>query len=303
MQQQEFVFKYMTAKNVVTIDGYSIHCKIGPIIKKNALLSNVQHFYVFDDQQYRNLMITFSDESGKVKKLQLYSGYGEEGFEKLITELQQRLPGKSLQHLSEKDALAQMKIANPRKVGAMLAFAIITIVISIIFIPGMIHYFDTGFESATVQQLLDGKTNTRNLKLSGTLLDAGIEETTTTTRKGSTTTTVKVLLPLVTEEWTEGQPALVVLEFDEMSDVEYNNVLNQTEFTGVVRNVWWEGLDQQQRDYFQTNYGLEVPEHALLFEVTGNERNDALMFYIWLGITAFMGVIFLLVYLKVSKGK
>jgi len=41
--QQEFVFKYMTAKNVVTIDQYGINCKIGPIIKKNALLSNVQH--------------------------------------------------------------------------------------------------------------------------------------------------------------------------------------------------------------------------------------------------------------------
>jgi len=299
--QQEFVFKYMTAKNVVTIDQYSINCKIGPIIKKNALLSNVQHYYVFDDQQYRNLMLTFTDESGKVKKIQLYSGYGEEGFDQLLTALQQRLPGKSLQHLSEKEALAQMKIANPRKVGAILAFAIITIVISIIFVPGMIHYFDMGFESATVQELLDGKTSTRNLKLSGTLLDAGIEETTTTTRKGSTTTTVKVLLPIVTEAWAEGQPALVVLEFDEMSDTEYSNVLNQSEFTGVVRNVWWEGLDQQQRDYFQTNYGLEVPEQALLFEVTGEQRNDAVMFYIWLGIVAFMGILFLLVYIKQSK--
>lgn len=291
----------MTAKNVVTIDQYSINCKIGPIIKKNALLSNVQHYYVFDDQQYRNLMLTFTDESGKVKKIQLYSGYGEEGFEQLLTALQQRLPGKSLQHLPEKEALAQMKIANPRKVGAILAFAIITIVISIIFVPGMIHYFDMGFESATVQELLDGKTSTRNLKLSGTLLDAGIEETTTTTRKGSTTTTVKVLLPIVTEAWTEGQPALVVLEFDEMSGTEYSNVLNQSEFTGVVRNVWWEGLDQQQRDYFQTNYGLEVPEQALLFEVTGEQRNDAVMFYIWLGIVAFMGILFLLVYIKQSK--
>jgi hypothetical protein len=302
---KEYVFAYMTAKNSVTIDSYSVLCKIGPFRKKQFAFNNIINFYVFNNQnQYQSLFITYTNDSGKTEKVQMYSQFGEQGFNELITELSNRIPNKSLNHLPEKEAFAAMKVANPKKWGAIVAFLIIFAVVTVFFIPALMHYFDFGFQETEVQQLIKGDMpSTRNLLLAGQPLYENLEETTTTTRKGSTTTTKKVYIPIVPPDWDYDSDIKVILQFDELTDDEYGSVMESSEFVGVVRNIWYEGLEKDQIEFFNTEYpDLKVADDAIMFEVTNETHNDSLMFFVWIGINGFLLIIFLVTYFK-SKNK
>lgn len=68
--------------------------------------------------------------------------------------------------------------------------------------PGLRHYFDFGFAKVNVKELVDGKfPGSRNISISGVLLNTPFEETTSRTKRGNTTTTVSDFIPLVDETW------------------------------------------------------------------------------------------------------
>lgn len=299
---REFLFDYMGSKSSVTLDGYNVLCKIGPFRKKNFPFANIANFYVMDDKNYRALYITYTDESGKLKKVMMYSHLGEIGLRDLVEELNRLIPTKGLNHLPEKEAFGLMKAANPKKWAPVIAFAAVFIVITIFFIPALSHYFDFGFADAEVQQLIAGEDlGTKNLNLLGYPLSQNLEETTTTTKNGSSTTTKKVYVPLVAPDWEEGQPVNVIMQFDELSDSEFDAVLESSEFVGVVRDVWYEGLDDSQIQFFVDNYDMQIVGNAILFEVTGYQHNDDLLFWVWVGINGIFLVIFVIVYIKSHK--
>lgn len=305
---KEFAFSYMTGKNSVTLDSYNVLCKMGLLRKKQFAFNNILNFYVFTNvnqkhNQYQSLYITFTEENGKTSKVQLLSQIGEQGFNDLVAELTARIPNKSLNHLPEKEAFAAMKVVNPNKWAAAIAFLVIFSVITVFFVPTLIHYFDFGFQEVEVQQLNEGDLpSTRNLLLNGQPLYESLEETTTTTRRGSSTTTKKIYIPIVAPEWDYDSDIKVILKFDELSDEEYESVMSSSEFVGTVRNVWFEGLEQDQIDFFNNEYpDLNVPNDALLFEVTNETHNDSLMFFVWIGINGLMLVIFAIAYFKGKK--
>lgn len=297
---KEFIFNYMTTKNTVNVDDINVNIKTGPFIKKDFLFANIQNFYVFNNNNtYHSLFITYTDSSGKLKKVQLFSAPGDWGFRALCDELNARIPAKSLNHLPEADAFKAMKVSNPKKWAPLVAFGIIFVILSVIFYPGLRHFFDFGFESATVTELAAGESKgTRNLLLSGYPLSYGLEQTTTTTRRGSTTKTTKVYMPVVDDNWQEGDPVKVFLEFGKLTDAEYDAVLEQTEFTGVVRNIAWEGMGKDELKFFEDNYQLKLDSDTVLFEVTGEKHNDTMFFWIWIASLLIMVIVFVIVALK-----
>ncbi len=301
---KEFSFAYMTNKVVVQLDDFNVNVKIGPFIKKNFPFTSIQHYYVFNNDTYVSLFITYTETSGKTKKVQLISANGEAGFLQLVNELNARIPAKSLNNLTEKEAFAIMKTANPKKWAPLLAFGIIFLVMAGIFYPGLRHYFDFGFTDATVTEVAQkADLGTRNISISGMVLgDMGLQETTTTTRRGSTTTTVSIYVPVVDEDWEEGEPVEVFLSFDELSDSEYEEMLGAGEHIGVIRDIAWEGIGQSEIDFFKNEYGLEVAEKPVLVEITGTDRNDAWALWGLLITTAILGIVFLVIALKKRKG-
>ena len=91
------------------------------------------------------------------------------------------------------------------------------------------------------------------------------------------------------------------MQFDELSDAEFDGVLESSEFVGVVRDIWYEGMEDDQIQFFKDNYDLRISDHVIMFEVTGEEHNDALMFWVWFGINMFFGIIFLVAFVKSKK--
>ncbi len=292
---KEFNFNYFAAKNSVSIDDYAVKIKMGPFIKKEFQLANLQNFYMFDNDQYRSVYFLYTDDRGKSKKVQVFSTPAEMGFTDLMKELNQRFPAKSLNHLSEAEAFKFMKTANPKKWAPFLAFFLILLMMAGILYPQVRHYFDYGFENASVTQVADGKDfGTRNISISGILLDKSLEETTTTTNRGTTTKSTSVYIPMVDENWKEGDPIKVVLSFDKLSDDEYSQILETTSFTGVIRNIAWEGIASKQIDFLKTNYDLKFPEKPILVQITNEKHNDewiVLVFALTAGILAIVFVI------------
>jgi hypothetical protein len=296
----EYRFSYVTTRSIFKMEGQDVLVQIGPFVKKRFAFANIINYYVFENQSYRSLFITYYDDNGKQKKVQLFSQLGEIGFRDLVEFLNQTIGQKSLNHLPEKEAFAVMKTFNPKKWGAALAFGIMFAILSVLFFPTLYHFFDFGFADAEVQQLISGDApSTKNLNLSGVPIDAALE---VTTSKGSSTTGQKVYVPIVPPEWTEDEPVKCFLQFNEITRSEYDNgVLETSEFVGVVRDVWYEGLASDEKQFFVDEYGLNVPDDVILFEVTGEQHNDTLMFFVWLGVLLFLGVLFLIMYFKQKR--
>lgn len=279
-------------------DGTYLTLKRGPFHKKTFPFASIQNWYVYEDKTYRSMFITWIDDSGKLKRIQLFAQLGEPGFTDLVEAFNQSMGAKNLNHLPKKEAFKVMKAADPKKIGALGAMIVILILTTTFMYPGLRHFLDFGFEEATVQQLVDDEIGTRNLNLIGVPLEETLEETTTTRKSGSSTTSTKLFIPVVDDDYNYDRPVEVMLMLDDPDDSEYYSALNDVEFTGVVRNIAWEGMEEDQKEFFYTEYGLEVSDDVILFEVTGEEHNDAAMFYGWLGINGLFLLIFGIIYLR-----
>lgn len=291
---KEFSFQYFTVKNTVAFDDFTVKIKLGPLRKYEFPFPNIVNYYLFDNNQYRSFFITYTDNSGKTKKVQIFSTPAEIEFNQMVAEFQAKIPAKSLNHLSEKEAFAAMKMANPKKWAPLVAMLIVLLITSGFVYPGLRHYFDFGFANATVQLVGEGKDlGSRNVHILGNTLDQTLEETTTTTNHGSTTTTKSIFIPLVGDDYKEGDPIKVMLKFDDLSDVAYQNALASTDFTGVIRNIAWEGMSRKQIDFFKDHFAMNLPTDPVLIEVTNKEHNDVYAIWVVGGITFVIGLIVL----------
>ena len=300
---KEFNFTYYTAKNVVTIDDQTIKAKSGPFIKHEFAAKDLQHFYNFETKDYHVLYMTyFNERMPKAKKVQLYSQDGAGDFKNLCEELKEKFPAKSLNHLPEAEAFKMMKTANPKKWAPIAVFFILSICMTIIFYPMLMHYFDKGFAEVTIEDFLaNPNIGTRNISINGLLLDAGLEETTTTTHKGSTTVTKSNFIPMVDSAWAEGDPIKTVLEFGEMTSSEYDEAISQFQFTGVIRDIWWEGISSDNIDFFKTEYDLKFAGTPVLIEVTNSRHNDGYIIWVWGGSILLILILVVIVAVRMNR--
>ncbi|HEU4719062.1 MAG TPA: hypothetical protein VFU15_14560 [Bacteroidia bacterium] len=294
---KEFRFNYLTMSIKVTIDDFNFAAQVGPIRKYRFALSDLVNYYLLVNAQYYVLMITYLNEKGKTKKLMIYSQYNEPKFKELNEELDARCGSKSLNHLDKKEALKVMKTSNPAKKGAVMGGIILFVIFSLGFYPKLLHYFDFGFDTVTVDDIASGKfPSSHNVKISGHPLSQAMESTVSSDNSSSVSKTVYV--PLVNESWQEGNPVKVMLEFDDISEDEYNGILEQTEFVGVIRNIGWEGMKSKYVDFFKSHFSMNMPATPVLIEVTGKEHNDGWVIYAWGGVLVFLGFILFIGYQK-----
>jgi hypothetical protein len=299
---KQYDFSYLTINSTVTIDEFKVHIKNGPFIKKDIPLASLQYFYVFPNNDYKSLYWVYTNDKGKRTKFVSMSGSSEPGFAEMCNDLQQQFPEKSLNNLPEKEAFKTMNIANPNKWAPVIAFLLIFLVLNIFFYPGLRHYFDFGFSKVQATELINGSySGSRNISVSGILLDKSLEETTTTTNNGSTTTTVSEFIPMVDENWKEGDPVKVFLSFDKLSDAEYSELFNLESHTGVIRDIAWEGMSNDQVKFFKEHYSMNVDKDPVLVEITNQTHNDSWAFVAMIASAVILGILFLIIAIKRRK--
>ncbi|MFH2141466.1 MAG: hypothetical protein ABIJ97_03520 [Bacteroidota bacterium] len=299
---QEFAFSYMLNKTKVSIDDKTLIAKIGPIMKKEISLESIQHFYIKDYKDYKELIIRYTKSNGKIANQKLLHAYGEQGAVDLANALAERFPEKDLRGADPKEAMKLLKATNSQKLGFYLAFLIVFLLVTGFFLPTLIHYFDFGHQIATVEDIMEGKKlSSRNLTISGLVLNAGMWEENTTTKNGSTSKSENNYFPLVSDSWVEGDPVYVLLKTGYMSQDDVDIFVFETEsFNGIIRDVFWEGIDDEQIDFLTNEYSLNFSKDAKLFEVT-NEKSDKIMFFVYIGILGIFVIIFIVMGIKQRK--
>jgi hypothetical protein len=128
----QYSFNYFALVNRVTLDDFAVKVESG-FTKKEFQFQSIQHFYVANNRNHQVLYITYTDDKGKNKNVQLFATPSEMGFTQLVAEFQSKIPGKSLNHLSEKEAFAILKITNPKLWAPVVAVFIVLIAIAIIY--------------------------------------------------------------------------------------------------------------------------------------------------------------------------
>jgi hypothetical protein len=290
---REFKFSYYTATNVLIIDDTQFTAKMGPFIKKQFSSSDLQYFYHFINKQYQALYMTYNAD-GKIKKIQLFSNHGETGFTEMMNYLNDKFKSHSLNHLTQDEALKNMHIANPNKWAPPVVFVILAVCITALMFPLLRHCFDSGSASVTIEQFISNPDlGTRNITIKGYPLDVGVKETITSSRSSSRISSTYV--PLVSENWKETDPIHVMLEFNELSSSEFDEVLSKNEFTGVIRNVWWEGVSSDNIKFLKEKYNLTFSEKPILIEVTNSVHNDRFILWVWAGTILFILIIVIIV--------
>lgn len=295
-----FTFPYYATKNSLTTDEFAIKVQMGPIVKREFAPSNLQHFYRFSTKQYEAFYATYTNEEGKAKKIQLFSDLNNTEFDAMVKYFEEKYPTGNLNHLPEKEAFAMLHVANPNKWAPPVAFVLLALSMTIFFFPMLRHYFDKGSTATTIENYIANPDfGTRNLTISGYLLDVGVKETITSSKSSSTHSATYI--PMVDSTWKEGDPVKVILEFPSLSESSFDRVINETEFTGVIRDIWWEGVSSDNIDFLKEKYSLNFPSEPVLIEVTDSLENDGFVIWVWLGTMVFILVLVIFVAIKMKK--
>ncbi len=298
---QEFNFSYLTNKIKATIDDTTLFAKIGPIIKKEILLESIEFFYIKEYNDYNELIIRYRKSNGKIINQKMIFAHNSIGAIELANALSQRFPEKDLRGKAPHEAMKLLKAADSQKIGFILAVVIMLAVVTVIFMPYLIHYFDNGHENVSVENVIAGEELfSRNLTMSGYVVNEGMWLENTSTDRGSTTITTNNYFPIVEKSWEIGDPIHIISKTGDLSQAEVDEFVYSTSFTGTLRNVWWEGIGSDVTEFLITNYSHNIAEDVVLFEI--NDGNpDKYVLYIYIFVIVILLVVFGIVALKQRK--
>ncbi|MCE9599435.1 MAG: hypothetical protein K8S54_15830 [Spirochaetia bacterium] len=289
----QFEFQYAIIKIVARIEENILKVKQG-IRNFELPIQEIQFLYAgkMPPGDFLELIVVTRNASGKEKKFRFYSNEGEPGFSALVDELVRQKPASDLRSLAREEALAKLKVADTAKIAFWAVPALVIAIMFALAFPFLIHGLDRGNATISVEEFVTGtKTDTRNLTITGMALDQGLQDT--TTRKGKKT--VRLYFPLIGADWKEGDEVHMVVETGDLSDEQLAEVLSRKEFTGVLRNVLWEGLSGKNQEFFVKEYNMNLSKEVQLLELD-NKGMDLILFSIIMGTTIVImfGVMFYL---------
>ena len=302
---QEFSFSYMASKTDVRLDDTTVYITVGPINKKTEIpLKSIKNFYIKDYGDYKEFIIRYEKANGKIKNRKLLGGLADAAMGKLGDALAEKLPGIDLRKYDSREAMQMMKASDSQKMGFWIALIVIIAVVTVIMMPGLLHYLDNGHETVSVDEIISGKDlSTHNLTLTGTVLNQGMEETTTSKSRGSTSTTVNNYFPLIPEDYQKGDEIHILLETGDMLQSEVDDFVEKSSFSGTLKDIWWEGVGSSQEDFFKENYDITFADDVMLFEVCNGKCSYTSIIYIWGGMVLILLIVFIIMKVMMNRNK
>lgn len=192
------------------------------------------------------------------------------GTEALLAELRRLRPDLAASEATE----LERTIRGPA-VRAFAPYAVALLVVVALafpFIPFFVHGFDFGHREVDVAELSDPdfESETRNLTVNGRPLTDKAMVHRYRFRYSEVSETV---FPLVDETWQPGDPVSAFITVGgELDEAAVAEIHDRREFTGVLRNVWWEGLRRRDRAYFRNRGELLLGESIHLIHSGARPR-------------------------------
>jgi len=295
-----FSFPYMVMTITASIDAGTLTVKQG-IRKFEMPIDRMRHLYVKrHGDQFQELIVAWEKSPEQYKHVRVFANLGAKGFEDLVEALAAKNPAADLRNTPEEEAYKLLRATNTEKVAMVAVPVILVLAMGVMGLPWLIHGLDHGHAKATVASLAATLPDTHNLDLVGELdLDDSMRET--TTRKGQTTS--RDFFPVVEHEWDPSQPVRVVLQTSRLSDSATIALAKKGSYPCTLRNVLWEGLSKDNREFFKKTYQLDVPDTVLLCEYAPTGNHDIYIFLAVIGVTAVVIGIAMIVIVRKRRRK
>ncbi len=285
-----FRFRYTLFVVDARIEGDRLEATTG-IKTISVPLAKLQHLYVHHPRnaQIVELLLSYVHK-GRLKRVRIYSDPGQAAFDGLVKALLIRRPDIDIGHLDVHEAYVRMGSREIEWVVIPAVMGVGLLIVALLFAPMLIHGLDGGHAEVTVAELVAGKPlDTRHLTILGR---ADVHRMVrANSRPDATQESAAVWMPLVTADSAPDSPVRVVLETRLVGD-NLEALAAARTHRGLLRDVWWEGLDGAQRKRLIAG-GVRLAPEVKLFHHGVQPQDDlaisvfviGFMFFILLVVT------------------
>lgn len=296
-RQRTFEFRYTVFTVSARLEEGRIEVRAG-VRTSAAPIDRLQHLHVHRDaaRGVDELLLSYALPGGRLRRIRVFADSGEAGFDALVDALLDRRPDIDIRELDRREAWDRTGSRELDRIvlPGMMALAIIAL--GVIFSPRVLHGFDRGEATISASALAAGeRPDTRNLAVEGrALLDETLFAEQDPDRMAEPTT---AWLPLVGPDWRPGAPIGVLLEVRNRTRADILAIAEQQTFDGILRNIWWEGLDQRRRAAFEKQ-GLALAPDVALVELGATPGSDLAIAF---GVIGLLGTMMLGVMLALRR--
>ncbi len=260
-----FAFRYTLFKVQARIHNGLLLSKIG-LNTITVPMDKIEYVYVDEgaDRDHIEMIICYRSPKGTLRRAKLFSEPGEQGFEDLKGTLLATRPRADISHLSRMDAYRKMGSKPMGWVVTPTIMTIGTLLVALCFGPMFIHGMAEGqsFIDLSSGALPDPASNDVVIRNGRLLFEKAHREATEREKMAGR---FAAWVPVVGPDWSPGDPVRIILEFRMLDEEQALKLKENTEFEGVLRRVWWEGLDYVRQRKLSEG-GLEVPRDVWLVE-------------------------------------
>lgn len=277
MAKQVFVFKYTLFEVEAVIDN-------GRLVARQGMrtvvvpIARMQHLYLFEggDQSQHELLLTYLDRRNRLKRARLYADRGQPAFDALVSHLLSERPEIDIRHLSPAEAWAKVGSKPMEWIVLPALMALGTLLLGVAFTPLFVHGFDAG--QATVQLAdLGSALASRNISISAQLQ----------TERGLVDDPSAVWFPLVEAGTAPDAPVELVAKITGQAHLDLALAHPSGLHSGILRDVWWEGLSGRQRKKF-TDSGVQIAADVRVLDLYAEPETDLQIASTILGLMALL---------------
>ena len=217
----------------------------------------------------------------KIKRARIYADLGEPKFELFYQALKRIKRGLDISDLPQKQAYEHMGSKDQPWLVVLGLMGLSIILLSILGLPLLLHGLDYGKWSVSIDDIyqtpsLLNQPPSRNINFSGqldlsqalTLIDGHGEE--------AQKQIIAPIYPLTRQK--EDETVLVLVSLKGRSITKLKSLQKGEVNQGVLRNIWWEGLGEQNKLKLKAK-DLSISEQTVLIEM-GITRRDDLQLYL-----------------------
>lgn len=273
-----------------------VHVQAGPLLKREIDLRKIKGFTtrrIDGGPNGSQHELTIATSDGKLTRL--HADAGERDFETLIATIAKAAPEGDFRDMPYRDTLAMMGVREPSPWMPLAVLAVFLFGMAFVAVlPQLLHALDRGEATVAVERFADPEYSapSANISVEGRLLMGHIIEETVTTNG---ITSYSYYVPVVSHTWTPAEPVYAVLKTRTMEASDFTMLGQQRAFDGMLRDLLWEGLGRDETEFFNTEFGLTIAEHAVLIDAGASPADDAQTALIAFGVAGILQVVFVIV--------
>ena len=258
-----FSYSYMQFTITARV-GDTLEIKMG-LRTQTVPLESLKYLYVTTLGEYQELIVAYDKPDGTRGILRSYANMGDSQFKALADDLAALKPNADLRGQPRREALKTMGARDTQKIAMVAVPLVVMSLITVGLLPMIVHAMDQGSQRVTAAEFGKTKLTSRNLVLSGELDDQRFLSITNT--ENGVKKSGSYEFPVFPAGAPDDAFIPVVLKTRELSDAAINELADRGEWKCTLRDVLWEGLDSEDRDYMRDKLQLNVTKDTQLCEL------------------------------------